>query len=852
MKITRRTFLKGSAAAGSGLALSQFLSGAPETLVAKEASSTIVEDFVPTTCWIGKQDCGILARRINGRVVKLEGNPLHPRNVGTLCPKGQAQIQAMYDPNRVKAPLLRTNEKGVPGKWRQVSWDEALTLVGEKIKEVRKRDKRLFVWQKGRSKAKNFYDKAFVKASGATKLHHGAYCSDAGYRAAEYMIGLHGVMHPDFRHCRYLLSWGWNITNAGGNKTCWLTWPQQLTAAKERGIKVVAIDPRLRGAGPFADEWIPIRPQTDMALALALCRELIQQGTIDREYLARHTNAPFLVKEDGFFLRAAGKEQVWDPASKSAKPHDAKGVDPALEGEFTVGGVKVKTAFQVFKEHVNKSTAEWAAGICDIPADTIRRVARELGENAMIGSTVVVDGVRVPYRPVAAAAYHMTQTELGFETIRAMIMVFMLLGAFGAVGGPRVDWAWKTHKNYKKLDEIKIKDPPYNIYLKDSKFYPINSNLSGIVAKVMQNPEKYGVDYTPEVLIIHMANPLLSFASQADFIESYKKFKFVAVIDPWLSETADYFADVILPAATMEKYEGPLNATDQYTDAVALRIPPMKPLYQSRGDIDIYLDLTEKAGILYGKGGYLDQVNKALKLKDPYKLDLNTKPAVRDIFDRWAKGEGIEGGVAYFEKHGVMVKGPVPAKKYYGYALDPPFAGIRHRLYGESLLRYREEMKAKGAEQIYWQDYRPLPTWRAPVMDSSPKEYDLTLISIKLIEFKQSRSTFIPLLVELAPEQRLEINPRMAKARGIKDRDMVWVESHNAVTGETRKVRVRARLSEGIRPDTVAMPHHYGMWTHPSTKGQGPTANILFFTGEGYVSNSADQSFQVKVRVFKA
>ncbi|MFQ5882200.1 MAG: molybdopterin-dependent oxidoreductase [Candidatus Methylomirabilales bacterium] len=852
MKITRRTFLKGSAAAGGGLVLSRFLSGEPETLVAKEASSTAVDEWVPTTCWIGKQDCGILARRINGRVVKLEGNPQHPRNLGTLCPKGQAQIMALYDPNRVKVPLVRTNRKGVPGKWRQVSWDEALTLVGEKIKEVRKRDKRLLVWQKGRSKAKKFYDKAFVKASGATKLHHGAYCSDAGYRAAEYMIGLHGVLHPDFRQCRYLLSWGWNITNAGGNKTCWLTWPQQLTAAKERGIKVVAIDPRLRGAGPFADEWIPIRPQTDMALALALCRELIQQGTIDREYLARYTNAPFLVKEDGFFLRAAGKEQVWDPASKSAKPHDAKGVDPALEGEFTVGGVKVKTAFQVFKEHVNESTAEWAAGICDIPADTIRRVARELGENAMIGSTMVVDGVRVPYRPVAAMAYHMTQTELGFETIRAMIMVFMLLGAFGAVGGVRIDYVWKTHKNYKKLDEVKIKDPPYNIYLKNSKFYPINSNLSGVVAKVMQNPKKYGVDYTPEVLIVHMANPLLSFCSQADFLESYKKFKFVAVIDPWLSETADYFADVVLPAATMEKYEGPLNATDQYIDAVALRIPPMKPLYQSRGDIDIYLDLTEKAGILYGKGGYLDQVNKALKLKDPYKLDLNTKPVVREIFDRWAKGEGIEEGVAYFEKHGVKVKEPVPAKKYYGYALDPPFAGIRHRLYGESLLRYREEMKAKGAEQIYWQDYRPLPTWRTPTMEGSPKEYDLTLISYKLIEFKQSRASFIPLLAELTPEQRLEINPRMAKARGIRDRDMVWVESHNAVTGETRKVKVRARYTEGIRPDTVGIPHHYGMWTHPSTKGQGPTANVLFFTGEGYVANSADQSFQVKVKVFKA
>jgi anaerobic selenocysteine-containing dehydrogenase len=278
----------------------------------------------------------------------------------------------------------------------------------------------------------------------------------------------------------------------------------------------------------------------------------------------------------------------------------------------------------------------------------------------------------------------------------------------------------------------------------------------------------------------------------------------------------------------------------------------MKPLFQSKGDIDIYLDLCEKAGILYGKKGYLAGINKELKLKGKYKLDVNKKPTVRDIFDRWAKGQKIKEGVAYFEKHGVKVKGPVSAKKYYGYAKNPPFGGDRHRLYGESLLRYQGEMKAKGVDKIYWQDYTPLPAYRKLTMDGSPSQYDLTLISFKLIEFKQARSTFIPLLVELAPEQRLEINTKTAKAKGIRDGDMVWVESHNAVTGETRKVQVRARLSEGIRPDTVGMPAHYGMWTHPSTKGQGPSANVLFFTGEGYVTNTADQSFQVKVRVFKA
>jgi anaerobic selenocysteine-containing dehydrogenase len=279
----------------------------------------------------------------------------------------------------------------------------------------------------------------------------------------------------------------------------------------------------------------------------------------------------------------------------------------------------------------------------------------------------------------------------------------------------------------------------------------------------------------------------------------------------------------------------------------------MGPLFDSRGDIDIYLDLCEKAGILFGEDGYLDQVNSALKLEEPYALPLDEKPTVRDIFDRWAKAEGIEEGVAFFEEHGVKVKGPVEATKKYGYATDPPFGGgLPHRLYGESLLRYQEEMKSRGADEIYWQDYTPLPAWRAPTMDGSPPDYDLYLISYKMIEFKQARTT-IPMTQELAPKQVMELNPAAARTRGIDDGDEVWVESHNAVTGETRKVKVTARYREIIRPDTVAMPHHYGnIARHPWTENQGPTPNSLFFTGEGYVSNTADQSFHVKVRVYKA
>ncbi len=864
-EITRRTFVKGSAAAVGGTALaSNFLFGGLETVQRTDTlllAQQLQEDFVNTTCWIGKQDCGIVARRVDGRLVKLEGLEAHPKNRGTLCPKGTAQIAAVYDPQRMKTPLIRTNAKGESGEFRAASWDEALDLIVANTKPVLDENPKLVLWQKGRSKAKAFYDKAFVKATGASKLGHGAYCSDAGYRAAEYTLGPHGVLHPDFKYTKYLLSWGWNITAAGGNKTCWITWPQQMLDAKEKnGLKIVQIDPRLRPAGPFADEWVPIKPATDLAFALALCRELIAQGYLDQPYLKKYTNSPYLVGPDGLILRGdlppdaeegdKGPALVWDLATKQVVPFD-QAKDPALTGDYNADGVLARTAFDLFVEHVDSYTPEWAAEICGTTAHEIRKIAAEFGENASIGSTIVVDGVEIPHRPVAIMAYHMAQQEQGFQALRAMIMVSMLVGAPGAVGGQLVDFTWKIYKNYDKFENLSVNEGPYDFALNKSKFFPINTGFPGIVAKVMQDPEKYEVEELPKVAILHYVNPLVAFPSQKDFLDSYGKFDFMTVLTPWLSETADYFADVVLPVATMEKYEGPSSASDQYIDGKALRLPVMEPLFESRGEIDIYIDLCERLGVLYGEDGYIDQVNKALPLKDGFELPLDQKPVVRDIFDRWSRMEGLEGGIEYFEKHGVWIKGPVPATKRYGYATDPPFKGAVHRLYGESLLVAQGKQKDLGADEVYWRDYTAFPTWRTPTFEQSPPEYDLTLISYHLVVHKQTRTSMIPLLTELSGKQRLDMNPETAKRLGIEEGDEVIVESQNAVTGETRQLRTVVALSSGFRPDTVGMPHHFGGWTPDANKGLGPSPNEIFYTGEGYMACTADQSYHVKVRVLK-
>ena len=849
--VTRRGFVGGAAATTAGVyAGSDLLFGGSDILApsAERSLTAVEEDVVRTTCWIGKQDCGVLARRVNGRVIKFDGDPANPRNAGTLCPKGQAQVASIYDPNRVKTPLIRTNGKGESGEWRTATWAEALTMVAGEVNEVRSRDPKMVLWQKGRSKAKSFYDDAFVKAIGSSKLGHGAYCSDAGYRALEYTVGLHGVIHPDFEHTNYLLGWGWNITNAGGNKFCWLTWPRQMAAARERGLKIVHIDPRLRSAGPFADTWLSIRPGTDLALALALCNVLIEMGHVDVDYLTSYTNAPYLVGEDGLFLRGDDAPQVWDE-SAGGPAAASEATEPALEGTFEVDGRSYTTGYTIWKDHVAQYTPEWAADICDLPADRIRTIGREFGEAASIGSTTIVDGVEVPLRPAAVMAYHMSQQELGFQALRAMTMVNMMVGSIGAAGGSFSDFTWKIHKNYEAFEELAVEDPPYDFLLNHSKYFPINTGFPGILAQVMNDPDKYEVDDVPEVALLHMVNPLGSFPSQPDFLESYAKFKFVAVISPWLNETADYFADVVLPAATVEKYEGPISATDQYIDATTMRIPAMEPLFDSKGEIDIYLDLTEEMGVLFGEEGYLAEVNAALKLEEPFALPLDAKPTPREILDRWSKAQGLEEGIEYFEQNGVLAKGRLDPTKRFGYAADPPFGGAVHRLYGESLLKARREMEAKGAGEIYWQDYTALPTWRAPTMEQSPPEYDQYLISYHQIENKQSRTGFIPLLAELTPRQHLDMNPAAARAKGLDDGQEVWVESHNAVTGETRRIKTHVAYTEAIRPDTVGMPHHFGLWSHPTSNGRGPSPNEIYFMGEGYTTNTADQSFHVKVKV---
>ena len=847
--ITRRRFLQGTAAAGgTAVVARRFLFGGPETLIPASATSKapLVEEFVNTTCWIGKGECGIRARLVDGQVVKLGGHPDNPRNLGALCPKGQAQITTLYDPNRLTTPLVRTNPKGGPGTWRRASWDEALTMTVDRLKASQAKDPLLAAYVIGRNKVGPVYGASFTQATGLTSYgRNGQDCGGPSEDAILASWGVRTVATPDLDRCRLLICY-WNLTQAGGPELCQVTLPREVTRARERGMKVVAINPHARSVAHLADEWVPIKPGTDMAFWLATLNVLLGKGFVDAAFLRASTNAAALVADDGTIVRRDGAELAWDEATGAAVPL-AAATKAALFGSFDVDGRKVRPGLQVLKDHVEPRTPEWAAEICGVKAEQIRRIAEELGEAASIGATTVIDGVEVPLRPVAYGMHGVSvKFSNAFQTSRATLLAFMVLGALDAAGSTHlaskavtdpaaVHGRWLTAAANAK---------PKRLDLGSSAWFPMGSSGYMMFPVTVNDPAKFGLSLKSEdvSVLLSYVNPVLSTRPTDKVIAAWSRFGFVAAIGPYLSATADHVADVILPCGTMDKLEGPLPAGTLHREGFSVRTPLGPPRGESRGEVEILIDICERMGKLAGDKGFVAAVNKNLSITAPNLLPLDKKPTPETILDAWSRSK-LHIRLDELIKVGVVAE-EVPTRQVYSRSASPPFKGVRGHFYLEAMPKIGAAMKAAGVPAELWERYTAYPTWTTPVIESSPAAYDLYLMDHKRIEHKQTRSNELPMLEELAFENPLVMNIATARKRGLKDGDTVVVESHHPVTGETRQVRTVLRTRNGIRPDTVSITHHVNRVGLPS-------ANALFFYGDGVWDITSGWFSHVKVKVRK-
>ena len=399
--------------------------------------------WISTNCEMCLGACGMLVHRVNGEIVGIRGNPDEQTSLGRLCSKAFSCLTMLRDPSRVNAPLKRTNPRkgiGIDPGWMEISWDEALDTITERLKKIKAEDPRKLLCTGDISvfEAMDLLD-AFRISFGSPNYFMGGSgpCGDAQHLSACQRYGCIST-HADPSYCNYLLNFG--CGEGVGTYFIPTGMAQRLAEARLRGMKTVVIDPVFSPAAAKANEWIPIRPGTDGFLALALLNVLLNELRIfDRSHIQLCTNGPYLVDKDGYYLRDRENQKplVWDSIENNPKIYDDPTIkDYALEGEYDIEGKSAKPAFSLLREHVKHYTPELAADVTTVSAATIRRIAREFGEAASVGSTIEIDGKQLPLRPVATVYYKGAETHTGgFATCTAIELLTEMVGARAVPGG---------------------------------------------------------------------------------------------------------------------------------------------------------------------------------------------------------------------------------------------------------------------------------------------------------------------------------------------------------------------------------------------------------------------------------
>ncbi|MBI2964241.1 MAG: molybdopterin-dependent oxidoreductase [Deltaproteobacteria bacterium] len=776
----------------------------PGNAGAKKALGREAGRWIPSCCNMCGGQSGILVHVVDGKVDKIEPNHWNPNNYGNvssdffegyteeygcaeggaLCPKGNAGIMQLYDPDRVKKPLKRTNPDRSPGAdpgWQEIGWNQALDEIAGELRKLRDAgEAHKLLWMSE--------DHSFTHAQGdfctlfgtPNYTNHSNVC-DVARKASFAAVMGHDRPLADFIHSKYILLFGWNPVSA----IKWVHLPRIITRAVERGARLVVVDPYLSDTAAKAQEWVAIRPSTDGALALAMAHVIIRDGLYDQDFVAR----------------------------------------------WTVG-------FDQYAELVRSATPAWAEGITSVRAKVIERLAKELATTkpALVdvwsGPGQHSNGVQ------GGRAIAMLNTLVGSWDRPGTMVIPDKRGNKHGHCDPD-ETAAKTVKQ-PRFDELS----KYPLGHKSGVYTQMFSNLAEgkgpyqpkMMFCVFQNP-MMSVPGTPTVAaalaklekLVVIDTMLSETAMMADYVlpgtvylERYDlnshwvTWPVLAlrqpVVRPLFGQPAEYEIVAELGRRLgLKDHEdkdffrvGPLsgqpieNVTEWYEDflsnelkngAPAMTLAELKAL---PGAVWV-----EKGGTKYEK--YAKEI-PAEKLATAW-YD-GTPGADR----KYADGTVVydkpkaEKGVAI----GVMVDGTVRA----GFATPS-----RKAEFASAKLGVMTDAQGKPVD--------PLPSY-SPRDWQPDADFPLYLINWKEASHTHSRTQNNPWLLELKPFAPLIIHPETAARLGIHSGDEVWVESRHG------KVRAKAAVSKRIHPEVVGLQHGFGHSALGAlAKGRGTSDSTL-------------------------
>ena len=643
-----------------------------------DTAPKVSDEVRKTTCYMCACRCGINVHLRDGKIRYIEGNRDHPVNQGVLCAKGSAGIMQHYSPARLQSPMKRVGPRG-SGQFEPIGWDEALQLATDWLAPIRETNPKKLAFFTGRDQSQaltGWWAQQFGTPNFAA---HGGFCSVNMAAGGIYTLG--GAFwefgSPDWDLTKLFVLFG--VAEDHDSNPIKIG----LGKLKGRGARVISVNPVQTGYAGISDDWFGVTPGTDGLLILSLIRELMRAGKIDIDYLARYTNAPWLVirnpgkANDGLFLRDdAGTPMVLDRDSGKAVAHDKTGVRVALHGEVKVegGGTAVPVFMLMSESWLDDAYApEAVSDTVGITPDRIRQFAADLAE-AAFAEEVVIDQPWTDWkgekhdkmigRPVSMHAMRgISAHSNGFQNCRALHVLQLLLGSVEAPGGFRFKppYPKPPHAHPKpagRPDQVAAGSPlggaplgyvlgPEDLIIDDDgapqridKAYSWDAPMSahGMMHMVISNAAA-GDPYPVDVLFMYMANMawnssmntrgVMEMLTETDPQTGEYKIPKIIYSDAYSSEMVAY-ADLILPDTTyLERHDAislldrPICEADGVADAI--RWPVVEPDRDVRGFQSVLLDLGARLGL---PGMVNDDGSPKFKDYGDYIVNHQRKPGV--------------------------------------------------------------------------------------------------------------------------------------------------------------------------------------------------------------------------------
>jgi len=770
MRFTRRTFLQvlGGTAGAAVVAKGQLSSKVGAAAEDIERWATPEEVMVPSICQQCPGGCGLMVRTHDGEVTGIAGNPYHPINRGSVCPKAFGGLQILYDNTRLKGPMVRAKERG---QFQPIEWEKALSMVTSRLSELRSKGLShtvLILGGQYRGYRDNLW-KRFAEAYGTPNyVRVRCFSPEKPALAHHLMQGVTSPLSYDLSKAQLILSFGASLLEAWLGPVHAAQAFAQLRRSSERPRGwFIQVDPRRSPTAIKADRWIPIVPGTDGMLALGIANAMIREGLYDRDFVEKQTF--------GF--------EDW--VDDSRQPHMGfKNLvlrDYSLVAVSAATGVPVRSIIEIARSlaTIKPAVVIGERGPAYGPDDLHTRMAIH-SLNALVGNIGVLGGLRIQGDLPLASLPPIRQDE----------------AANRGLAQPRIDGAGREQ-------------------------YLLVSDTTQLLPERIMN----GTPYPVNMLFLFATNPLANHPAKQALRSAMKKIPFIVSFSPFLDESSA-MADLILPDHTyLERWQDdPVTHLAGFTSFSVAR-PATSPLHQTRNTADVVLQITKTQGGTVAESfpwkKFEDVIHQGVRglyeAKRGYVVSTTSEEeSLRKVLERqgyWvpefqdydAFWNALVQRGAWWDPTGfpesarALLKTASGKFEFYSSAFK--------RLVNEAAKNEGKEsrfMKTLGAEQRG--DLLYLPAVTTPPAEEND-QFPLRLNTYRLLSRPVGGGGNQPWLLEQPAvhvraswESWVEVHPETAATLGIKEEDWVWVES------EKGRIRVRAKLYSGTRRDVVHIP----------------------------------------------